>query len=172
MRKIMAGLFAALGVMAACVSPAHADGGTTTATGTFTAANDTVKPYNDTNPRGYVTFSQPTGGGAITGRVHETGLGPNKAYVVVPYTDGACIPDPGGTAFPSSRFVTDNNGNADASVTVTPNAINPLGQLDLRNVHSISTREVLVNGIVTGPINGPNVPTPITETCDTAPVIR
>ena len=170
MHKISVGLATALGVVL-YAAPAHA-GAATTATGVFTAANDTVKPVNNTFPRGSVVFSQPTGGGPITGVVHETGLAPNKPYVVVPYTDGGCIPDPGGTAFPSSRFVTDGNGAANVTVTVTPNSLNPLGQLDLRNVHSISTREVLVTSVVTGPITGPNLPYPITETCDTSPTVR
>lgn len=72
--------------------------------------------------------------------------------------------------FPSSRFVTDTNGNANVSVTVNPAAINPLATLDLADVRSISTREVLAQGGGTGPITVPNVPWPITEACDTHPV--
>jgi hypothetical protein len=172
MFKFLAVLATALAVAAPVAGPADA-ASVTTVTGTFTAATDTVKPYNDTNPRGTVVFSQPSGGGPITGVVNITGLAPSKAYLVVPYTDPVCAPTPGVTAFPSSRFVTDTAGNArNVAVTVTPNAINPLATLDLTTVKSVSTREVLVQGGQSGPVTIPNVPTPITEACDPAPVIR
>jgi hypothetical protein len=164
---VLATALAALLLPAAGASQAATS--VTRVTGTFTAATDTVKPVGDTNPRGTVVFSQPTGGGPITGVVSITGLAPNKAYLVVPYTDPVCAPAPGVTAFPSSRFTTDANGNASATVTVTPNVINPLATLDLRTVRSVSTREVLVQGGQSGPITVPNAPWPITEACDTNP---
>lgn len=143
-----------------------------TASATFTAANDSVKPVNDTAPRGTTVFSQTGPTGPITGQVSLTGLGASKAYLVVPYTDGGCAPTPGVTAFPSSRFTTDASGAANTSVTVNPAGVNPTGTLDLRNVRSISIREVALAGPSAGPTTLPNAPTPVTEACDTAPVIN
>jgi len=152
--------------------PGQARAATTTvkATATFTAATDTFKPVNNTSPRGKVTFRQ-TDFGPITATGNVTGLTPNRAYLTVPYADPVCAPLPGVTAFPSATWTTNANGAASFTVTVNPQAINPLATFTLDQTRSISIREALVPGQTTGPVTTPSVPNPITEACDTAPVL-
>lgn len=159
-------------MLVALALPAAAEA-TTTATGTFTAATDTAKPLNDTSPRGSVTFSQ-TGNGPITAKGSITGLLPNRAYLTVAYKDGFCAPTPGVSAFPSAPWTTDGNGAATFTTTVNPQAVNPAGQFTVGQTRSISIREVAAGSQQPpAPLPPtPNVPNPITEACDTNPVVN
>ncbi|MDA0178720.1 superoxide dismutase family protein [Solirubrobacter phytolaccae] len=168
LRRVIAAGAATL-VLPVCATSAHA--ATVTAKATFTAATDTFKPVNNTSPRGTVTFRQ-TDNGPITATGTVTGLTANRAYLTVPYSDGVCAPLPGVTAFPSATWTTNANGAATFSVTVNPQAINPLAMFTLDQTHSISIREALVPGQTTGPLTTPSIPNPITEACDTDPVVR
>lgn len=122
---------------------------------------------------GTETFTQ-VGTGTITVTGSVAGLRPTTMYVTVPYFDGGCIPAAGVTAFPSSSFTTDALGSANFTGTVNPKAINPLGTFTVGQTHSVSIRQVLVQGVqVPGlPIGTPTIPNVgAVETCDHAPVV-
>lgn len=105
---------------------------------------------------GHVTVTQAKAGAPIKVTGVVTGLQATTLYVAVPYKDGECIPAAGLTAFPSGAFVTNASGVAriPAGVTVNPRAINPLGVVNVAQVHSISVRQVVLSARALPPLPG------------------
>jgi hypothetical protein len=120
---------------------------------------------------GSETFSQSATGANLSVSGSVSGLQPNTPYVTVPYKDGECLPLAGVTAFPSTAFVTDANGSATFATTVNAGAINPTGVLDVPDIHSVSVRQVIINGIyLPGLLKLPTIPNVgAVETCDRHP---
>ena len=123
---------------------------------------------------GQLTFRQnATGPITVNGRL--SGLAPSTPYVAVPYKDGACIPTPGVTAFPSGSFLSNAQGVAQPrNVVISPTAVNPLGTFTVGETRSVSVRQAVISAIaVPGiPAGTPTVPNGAQpEACDRTPVV-
>lgn len=160
-------------ILSVGVAPANA-GAITSAKGTFVSGSSTDRLRS---VDGKVKFTQPKKNGTITVSGNLSGLEANKLYVAVPYKDGACLPTPGITAFPSGAFQTNGTGAVviPNGVTVNPKAINPLGTFNVSQTRSISVRQVVIQavsvpGIPAGTPTVPNIVQP--EACTTRIVLK
>jgi len=162
---------------AGLLAPAAAQAAT--AVGTFDAGSGhhMVVPDGTDGLRqvdGQLTFRQ-TAFGPITVNGRLAGLAPSTPYVAVPYKDGACIPTPGVTAFPSGSFMSNAQGVAQPrNVVVNPSAINPVGTFSVAETRSVSVRQAVISavavpGIPAGTPTVPNGAQP--EACDRTPVV-
>jgi hypothetical protein len=153
--RILAAVGAALLALIIGAGPAAADTTPDVATATFTpGTTDGLFPVSGT-----VKFTQSVPGAPITASGTVTGLPPNTAHTTVLYKDGACLPLVGVSAFPSGAFFTDATGSATFSVPLQPNALNPVGSVNVNQTRSVSIRSLLVNSVVVpGVISTPNIP--------------